>query len=288
MLKTVFSVVAWSWLLAVQALSAAEGPAGFDNPFFAFDNGVGRGTCTPDEQAGMLAELGYAGIGYSGCGELPQRWAAFERRGLKVFSIYVGSRVGPDGPTFDPGLKTAIQQLKGRQTILWLTIQGRAENGDEQAVEVVREIADLAAASQLRVVLYPHVGFHVASTADALRIVRASQRKNVGVSWNLCHFLKLDKEQNLRAQLTEALPYLELVSINGADSGDTPQMGWERLIQPLDRGTFDTLSLLRLLRELGYRGPIGLQCYNVPGDQKENLQRSMAAWKELVQKLNSP
>jgi sugar phosphate isomerase/epimerase len=98
----------------------------------------------------------------------------------------------------------------------------------------------------------------------------------------------LDEEQNLRAQLTEALPYLELVSINGADSGDTPQMGWERLIQPLDRGTFDTLSLLRLLRELGYRGPIGLQCYNVPGDQKENLQRSMAAWKELVQKLNSP
>ena len=52
----------------------------------------------------------------------------------------------------------------------------------------------------------------------------------------------------------EAAPHLFLVSINGADAGETQKMGWNRLIQTLDRGTFDNGKLLRLLDEIGYRG----------------------------------
>ena len=48
---------------------AHQGPAHQDralsNPFFAFDNGVGRGNSTPVQQATMLKELGYGGIGYT-------------------------------------------------------------------------------------------------------------------------------------------------------------------------------------------------------------------------------
>ena len=53
-----------------------------------------------------------------------------------------------------------------------------------------------------------------------------------------------------------------MVSINGADHTG----GWDRLIQPLDRGEFDVYGFLKTLRDLGYTGPIGLQCYMVPGD----------------------
>lgn len=253
-----------------------------ENAFFAFDNGVGRGGWTPEQQAKLLAELGYAGIGYSGTGQIPERLAAFDRHGLKVFSIYVASRLGPDGPSYDPELKTAIAQLKGRDTIIWLTVLGQAENGEEQAVAVVREVADLAAESGLRVALYPHVGFYVARVEDAVRIVKKVDRDNVGASFNLCHFLKLDDQKNIRARLEEALPHLYLVSINGADSGDTNQMGWDRLIQTLDRGGYDMRGLLALLKELGYRGPIGLQCYAIEGDPVDNLKRSMAAWRKYV------
>jgi hypothetical protein len=31
---------------------------------------------------------------------------------------------------------------------------------------------------------------------------------------------------------------------------------------------------------MGYKGPIGLQCYQVPGDREENLNRSMAVWRQ--------
>jgi sugar phosphate isomerase/epimerase len=259
-----------------------------DNPFFVFDNGVGRGNWTPAQQAKTLAELGYAGIGYSGTGSLPERLAAFDRQGLKVFSIYVASRVDPKGPSYDPSLKTAIEQLKGRDTIIWLTVQGRADDAEEQAVAVVREIGDMAAESGLRVALYPHVGFYVARVEDAVRIAKKVGRQNVGASFNLCHFLKLDDEKNARKRIQEALPHLFLVSINGADSGETKQMGWDRLIQTLDRGDYDISAFLKTIKQLGYGGPIGLQCYAIPGDPVDNLRRSMSAWRTFVDQVEGP
>ncbi|MCD4726256.1 MAG: sugar phosphate isomerase/epimerase, partial [Pirellulales bacterium] len=102
-----------------------------------------------------------------------------------------------------------------------------------------------------------------------------------GASFNLCHFLKLDDEKNLERRIQESMPYLFVVSINGADGGQTNQMDWGRLIQTLDRGSFDVGRVLKILGRLGYSGPIGLQCYAIPGDPYENLKRSMQAWQKL-------
>jgi hypothetical protein len=35
----------------------------------------------------------------------------------------------------------------------------------------------------------------------------------------------------------------------------------------------------------GYKGPIGLQCYQVPGDIEDNLRRSMAAWRKFQDRM---
>jgi sugar phosphate isomerase/epimerase len=235
---------------------------------------------SPDQQAQMLKDLGYAGIGYTGTKNIPAMLAALDRHGLKMFSTYVGAVLGPDGPTYDPGLAEAIEQLKGRPTVIWLTVRGKAENGHEQAVAVVREIGDLAARAGLKVALYPHVGFHVARVEDALRIAKDVDRPNVGVSLNLCHWLKVGDEANMKLRIEQSLPHLMLVSINGADH----EGGWDRLIQTLDRGEFDVYAFVKTLHEMGYEGPIGLQCYNVPGDRRENLTRSMAAWKAFCRR----
>ncbi len=247
------------------------------NPFFAFDNGTGRGQLTAEVQAKMLAELGYAGIGYTGATGIPEMLAALDKHKLKMFSIYVGVTLGPDGPKLPPNLDEAIEALKGRETVIWLTIMGRAANGDEQAVQAVREIAEKAQRARLRVALYPHVGFHVARVEDALRIVKKVDRKNVGASFNLCHWLKVDDEKNLEPLLKKVMPHLFMVSINGADH----EGGWDRLIQTLDRGDFDVSNFLMKLKSFGYTGPIGLQCYAIKGDIRENLTRSMSAWRKL-------
>ncbi len=257
------------------------------NPFFAFDNGTGRGRVSLEQQAQMLKELGFDGVGYTGTARIPELLTAFDAHGLTVFSTYVQAHVDPGKPAYDPGLPEAIKQLKGRETVLWLYMLGGRPSGvehDERAVEILRELSDMAAESGLRVALYPHVGFYVATVDDALRLAEKAARPNVGVSFNLCHFLKLDAEHNIKATLERAMPRLLLVSINGADRGDTRQMGWNRLIQPLDQGDFDNGELVATLRSLGYRGPIGLQCYGIPREPQEHLPGSMKAWREIVER----
>ena len=76
------------------------------------------------------------------------------------------------------------------------------------------------------------------------------------------------------------------MSINGADNFDE-QPGWNRYIQPLDQGSFDVGGLLKTLKELGYNGPIGLQCYGIGGDVREHLTSSMAAWQKLSENLKN-
>jgi sugar phosphate isomerase/epimerase len=252
------------------------------NPFFAFDNGTGRDRKMPlEEQAELVKRTGYAGLGYTGALKVPEMLKALESRGLKMFSIYVAVRVDGDSPSYDAALPEAIRQLKGHGTVIWLTVQGTSPDGEERAVRMVREVADMAAESGLRVVLYPHMGFFVDRIEDALRIRKKVDRRNVGITFNLAHFLAVKDEPNLDQRLREAMPYLELVSINGAEH----EGGWDRLILPLDRGEFDVFGLLKKLMAAGYKGPIGLQCYQVPGDTEENLKRSMAAWRKFQERM---
>jgi sugar phosphate isomerase/epimerase len=260
-------------------------------PLFAFDNGTGRGKLPFDAQAAMLKTLGYDGIGYTGTRRIPEMLAALDARGLTMFSTYVGANVDPGKPPYDPGLPEAIRQLRGRPTVIWLFVRGgepSSDARDAEAVKILREVADMAAASDLRVALYPHAGFYVARVEDALRLVAKARRKNLGVSFNLCHFLKLDAERNIETTLAKAMPHLFLVSINGADRGATSRMGWDRLIQTLDRGDFDNRRFLATLLRLGYRGPVGLQCYAIPGPPRANLARSISAWKETTSGLAVP
>ena len=264
------------------AAGAAEPQA---RPFFAFDNGVGRDVgMKPEQQAQILADLGYDGIGYTGVNNVPAMLKALDAHGLKMFSTYLKVDLASETAPYDPGLAEAIKLFKAHGTALWIHIHGARSPSDElddRAVAVLREIAEMAEASNLQVVLYPHTGFYVANNADALRVVKEVDRPNVGTSFNLCHFLKQQNEADMERVINESMPHMMLVSINGADSGDTPKMGWDRLIQTLDRGSFDVGRVLRLLDAAGYKGPIGLQCYAIKGDVCENLKRSKAAWDKL-------
>ena len=254
------------------------------HPFFALSNGVQDDKHpTPESQAKVLAELGYDGIGPSGTRGVPEMLAALDKHGLKMYGLYVGANLDADQPKYDPGLPKAIEQLKGRATHIWLTVRSKthkpsADTGDERAVEIIRELSDLCKKSGIRIALYPHTWFYVQRVDDAVRLAKKVDRENVGVTFNLCHWLKVDGPNDLQGRLARAKPHLFLVTINGADTDGT---SWDRLIQTLDRGTFDNAALLEMLRKIGYTGPIGLQCYAVPGDKVENLRRSMAAWREL-------
>ena len=250
-------------------------------PVYAFQNGVHFKTVK--ERVQVLKKLGYDGIGSAKLSQsdlsLPDRLKAYEQAGLKIFSFYIGGKLSSEGHTFQSEIPEAIRQLKGHDTILELYIQGSKKNNtDKQAIVFVQEIADLAEKSGLRVVLYPHAGFYIDTLSDAIRVARKCRRNNVGVMFNLCHYLKVEPKNDLKATLLEAKDLLWQVSTSGAEIGGT---NWGQLIQTLDRGDFDQKALFQILDEIGFSGNVGFQCYAIRGNSRENLKRSMDAWKKL-------
>lgn len=237
------------------------------------------------QQAAMLKELGYDGAGHLWLGGVAERLKTLDAHGLKLFQVYLRVNIAPGKQAYDPRLKEAVKLLKGRDVILGLLVSGMKPSdpaGDPRAVEIIREMADLAAPAGVRLALYPHTNDWLERLEDAVRVAKKVDRKSVGAMLNLCHWLKVDgDEKKLEPLLREAMAHLFVVTINGADSGAGRAAGWNRLIQPLDSGSFDNYNLLRTLQQLGYRGPIGLQCYGLRGDARQHLARSIKAWRKL-------
>jgi sugar phosphate isomerase/epimerase len=279
----------------LSSIGQAQAPAGqtkmnLRNPFFAMDTGTKDANhATAASQAEMLRELGYAGIGYSGFDGISEMLRELDARGLRMFTVYLSAEVNADGYSYDPKMKEGIQALKGRDTLLWITISSKtfapsSSDGDANAVKMLREIADLADTAGLRIALYPHTTCWLERVEDAVRLVKKVERKNVGATFNLCHWLNAEKGRDMKRLTELAMPHLFVVTINGADT----EGGWDRLIQTLDRGSFDVGGFLAALNDLGYKGPIGLQGYGIKGDVHDNLRRSMEAWRRLSAAMTQP
>ncbi len=277
-------------------LQGDHGPVAYRNiriepagplPFFTFDNGMKDAAHpTIESQVEMVAELGYTGIAARIGKDLAETVRFMDEHGLQAFPAYAGVNIDAEKP-YGRHLTDAMDILAGRNATLWVFIQSKKyrpsdQAADSRAVEVITKIAEMAAKKKVRVALYPHTGFWLEKVEDSVRLVRKVDMPNVGATFNLCHFLKTDNQKNLRSVLQEAMPHLFVVSINGADSGGND---WKTLIQPLGDGTFDMQAFMQTLLELGYNGPVGLQCYGIGGDAEQNLSRSIKAWRNIWQNI---
>jgi sugar phosphate isomerase/epimerase len=252
--------------------------------FFVFDNGVGRGSWTPTQQAQTLKELGYDGISYNYT--TPEDLAAWQKAfgavGLKIYGLYVHTYI--DRPeAFDPRLPEAIRLMKGTPTTLWITVQKpkvASADDESKAVAVVQRVTDLAKSSGVQVALYGHANFYVEHALDSARIVGKANRSNLGASINLCHEYMSNVGGNLDAAVKAVASKATRVSINGVD------LASKNYITRLDQGDFDMVGYLQTLQAAGYRGPIGLQAYNVPGDTRENLAANIATWRRIAAQVD--
>ncbi|WP_345326860.1 sugar phosphate isomerase/epimerase family protein [Novipirellula rosea] len=261
-----------------------------ENPFFAMDTGVSG---TPAEVAGVLEELGYAGLGGSPTGA-DEMAAALQQHDLTLFNVYWVLKFDDQTPALSDSLRDCIDSLRGYESALWIAVsevrkEGQpvalsSTDGDDVAVSRLREIADYAAARDVSVSLYPHTNYWMQRFEDSIRLAEKLDRSDVGITFNLCHWLKVEGDRDPSELLTRSMPRLSFVTLNGADRGDTRSMGWARLIQPLGSGSYDGGRLVETLHAMNYKGPVGLQAYGIKGDQRENLRRSMDAWKAMQPK----
>jgi sugar phosphate isomerase/epimerase len=234
------------------------------------------------EQTQLLRELGFDGVGYPLWldDSLEKNLRTLDDAGLKLYLVYATVKVKSDGPVYDPRVPDAIRKLKGRPTTVCVLLQGLPPGdprGEEVAVKTLRQLGDVAAEVGLRISIYHHTGDWTASLLHTLQVVQKANHPQVGANFNLCHWLMVDGEKDYRPVLREHAAKIFVVTINGAQLGTKT---WTNgLIQPLDQGNFDNRQLLATLREIGYRGPIGLMCYGIPGDAREHLERSRKVWR---------
>jgi sugar phosphate isomerase/epimerase len=271
-------------VLALGALDCHAAANALANPFFAMDTGLrdGRNTA-PAQRAETLAALGFAGSDLTGNKAAAETLKAYDAKGVRLFATYNWLQVDPLWQP-DDGIKQAIEALKGRQGFIWVAMGNKKYKpsdpaGDDEALPMLRRLADLAAPKGVRVAIYPHTDAWVERVEDTIRLARKCHRDNVGGTFNLCHFLQVDGETSkLPALLKDSRDKLFAVTISGADAG---AKGWDRLIQPLGRGTFDMDRFLRTLSGAGYKGPVGLQSYGIKGDSRAILGESISAWNSL-------
>ena len=275
---------------SIQTLMTEETSPGADeHPFFPFcidwHDAKKRSF---EQQAQMLKELGYPGVGHIWLDKVEERIKTLDAAQLKLFQITMVVEVAPGKTPYDANrFKAVCNAIQGRGVQFCLLLNGMPPsdpNVDPRAVDILRAMSDQARSSGAQLLLYPHQSSWIERIEDSIRVADKVDRPSVGVMFNLCHWLRVDSSRDYKPLLKQAMPRLWAVSINGADEFDK-KPGWDRYIQPLGRGSFDVGKLLRTLKELGYKGPIGLQCYGIGGDAREHLARSMTAWQELSKNL---
>jgi len=256
---------------------------GLTNPFFAMDTAtIDANHAMPQQQVEMVKELGYAGIAFWPANPKQQGNALkdlvteLSRNELAVFPVYFSISVENAREQNLPSIMEAVRVLGRYNGTIWLAITRENYSSlnayrDDDAVELITEIADDAEEQNVKVALYPHVDFWMDDVEDALRLARETNRRNVGVTFNLYHWLRTGDPADMEKLLSEVMPYLSVVTINGSSTAGS--------IEPLGEGTFDVYSFLKALNRLGFEGPIGLQGYAVQGDVHKNLKRSMETWR---------
>lgn len=258
----------WFLFFLLSLLSTKIGKS--DRPgFYAFFNGVPK--MDPEKEAVLLKSLGYDGISQlyasEGGGKLAKRVAAYEKSGVKVLSIYLPA-------TKDPIKPEVVHALANKGGMIELTVQ----RIDDEIISSIGKTAEMAEKLGIKVVLYPHAGFAVATMPQAMELIKTVKHPNLGVMFNLCHFLKNEKAEDLEKVLEAAGDRLFAVSTCGADLDGK---GWNTLIQTLDKGSFPQKRLFKKLREVGFKGPVGIQGYGLKGDRAENLKASSKTWQKL-------
>jgi len=269
---------------SVLAMAGAAAPKPTDKgiwPFYAFDNGL-RTIPTVEGKVRLLKDLGYVGIEYQlNHKGLPEMLDALDKHGLTLNAVYAVPFL-EDPP--DPGLPESVKRMKGRTTRIELAVRSREFKtpsdpaGDEKGADLLKRASDLCADTGPVVSVYPHAGFWTEKVEDGVRLARRIGRRNVGTNFNLVHWHWVKQARPLEEVLREAAPHLFSVTINnGAAKG--------RTITPLDEGDYDLVGFMRLLKQVGYTGHVGLQCWSIKEKSEVHLARSIARWREIVRQV---
>lgn len=273
-------------VLHLSSLLAFSSPE--ENLLYIFNNATTSLTNVPDtkdEQALALKTLGFDGISSRAGDNFPERKKSAHAAGLAVPEIYLHLHLErEEKPKFNFDLKQLIADAGTSPLLIALTVRSETfssdrKAGDRQLVQVLRDLSLELTGHPIKIALYPHADFYCETVDHSVTIAERVDRPNVGAIFNLCHHIKVKGSAKWAEALTQALPHLFMISLNGCDEGPAGTMDWNTAIQPLGQGSLDTYPVYKLAKDAGYTGPFGIQCYEVNQDFHKTLHTTMSVWR---------
>lgn len=246
----------------------------------------------PELHVKLLSQRGYGGIMLS-LKDAPDRWArlpaylkALRAHDMRLTAIH--ARFYIEDGTYPQVIKDNLPLLKGTKVVLIPSVGSRTKldrhdpEAVAMAVKILREMSDDAREHELGgIAPYMHIGNWIETIDDNIRIAKAVNRRNVGVMFHLYHWQAVGGRgiAKLRTDLLHAKPYLLAVVIQGTDENKATH-------RILGEGTYDMVPLVKTLREIDYRGPLGTMGYTQSGDIPAKLALAHTAWKKILAEAN--
>ena len=217
---------------------------------------------SPEERAAMLERIGVRKFVHDYRSE---HVPLFEREilALKKHGIELTGWMFPSSMNAMAESTLALFEKHAVKPQLWIIKGGgsvKADSPEDQLKRVQTEVQSLAPVAKaaatrgLKIGLYNHGGWF-GEPENQIEIIKGLKNEgltNVGIVYNLHHGHGHLKD--FETSLKQMLPYLMCLNINGMDVGGD-QRG--RKILPVAAGSEDG-KLIRLIRDSGYAGPIGI------------------------------
>jgi sugar phosphate isomerase/epimerase len=156
---------------------------------------------------------------------------------------------------------------------------------DEMSAQPARELIERLLSllpDDVEINLYPHIGMWLERFDQAVDLCKKLDDPRLGVVFPSFHWYALKGEpvDTLFARAGKSLKVVNICGTRRTDSG-------RPTIEPLDDGELDNFAVLGSLMRAEYQGMVGIQGYSIGGDVYARLQRSIAAYRRMTERLQA-
>lgn len=252
---------------------------------------------TPPERAEMLNRAGFTKCGYEGhpryIGQLEEHIIAYRDHGIELVGIYLEIR--QENPLEQSSIRETIDILRRQdyKTQLWLTVNDALlreipeEFRVEKVCELIKPVADKVFPMGCKIAMYNHGGW-TGNPANQVQVIRSLRNyydpESLGIVLNFHHAHPyIDQFSKFFSQVK---PYLFVLNTNGMriKRKQNGEIEPNPKILPLGEGDYE-IGMLRIVKESGYRGLIGIIDHTKGVDPEVNLTNNREALEAIRKKL---
>jgi sugar phosphate isomerase/epimerase len=240
----------------------------------------------PAERAVMLKELGFTKMAYDWRNEhlheFDEELAQLNKNGIEMTAFWWNGGLPFSQEDFNtPDRQIQIDFLNRNVDMdIWVILDDRKiqDQTDEEKFNDLARRADLLASvltgSKSRLLLYNHGGWG-GYPDNLIEVIKRVKSDRVGIVYNFHHgheHLELMPDAFYRM-----LPYLQQVNLNGMNP-EGPK------ILSIGEGSED-VKLMRMIKDSGYKGPIGIIGHIYEEDVEQVLKRNLSGLKKILHEL---